>query len=119
MPKSDSVLFASKASRLRWVMLALIVAVAFSFDHLLQRDIRAQVAKAWLDSCVQTIALGQCEGRVATHHVGCFDLAYTSMIFTFGRDRWESFRLVDYEACMNRDAPPSGSTPGAGPVVDI
>ena len=119
MPKSRSIVFGSKASRLRWAILVVIVAFGFSADFLLKRDIGAKVNSAWLESCAQSLAMAQCEERLGTHHAGCFNLAYTSMIFTFGRERWESFRLIDYEACMNRDAQPDGGAPGAGPVVDI
>lgn len=117
MSKLQSIFFASKASKVRWVILALIVGFGFSADFLLARDIGKQVRHSWLDSCVRSIPLGTCEGRAESHHAGCFDSAYTSMIFTFGRERWESFELMDYEACMNRNASPRIGERRADPAV--
>ncbi len=116
MSKKPSIFFASKSSRLRWIVLALLVGSAFSIDHLLSRDIGKQVKRTWIDSCAQSQLLNKCEQRTVSHHSGCFESAYRSMIFTFGRDRWESFKLLDYEACMNRSAPPVADEPlvGAG-----
>lgn len=103
MSTRGSIILASKASRLRWAMLAIIVACAFSVDYFLKRDISGKVSEAWITACDESKTTVACLERVATHHSGCFDLAYESMMFTFGRDRWESFRLLEYEACMNRD----------------
>jgi hypothetical protein len=103
MAKKQNILFASKASRLRWIVLAAIVASAFSIDFLLKREVSSKVSDAWIAACDDTKSTVACLGRVETHHPKCFELAYSSMIMTFGRTRWESFKLLDYEACMNRD----------------
>jgi hypothetical protein len=110
---TQRIFFASKASRLRWVLLGLLVAFGFSADFLLERDISKQVRRAWLDACVRSLPLGVCEQRARSHHSGCFEPAYTSMVFTFGRQRWESFELMNYEACMNRVEPPGVSESGS------
>ena len=109
MPGSDKVVFGSKGSRLRWGILASIVVFAMGADYLLKRDIREQVRSAWLEACVQALPRATCEARARSHHSECFAPAYRSMMFTFGRDRWESFNLMDYEACMNRPTPPPTS----------
>lgn len=105
MSNSKGVILASKASKLRWIVLAIIVGFGFSADFLLKRDVSSQVSDAWFASCSKLLAAEKCQARVQSQHAACFDLAYTSMIFTFGRERWESFKLLDYEACMNRDKP--------------
>jgi hypothetical protein len=97
------VVLATKSSQLRWLILILIVACAFSADYWLTRDISGQVRSAWVDACEESITRQVCEERSQSHHSGCFDLAYTSMIFSLGRARWESFMLIDYESCMNHD----------------
>jgi len=119
MSKSRSIFFATHASKLRWTVLALLVGVAFSVDIFMERSIREQVRESWVNACDQSLSLALCERRTDTHHVKCFELAYTSMIFTFGRQRWESFKLLDYEACMNRDDALSDGMPASGPVVGI
>jgi hypothetical protein len=119
MSKSRSIFFATHASKLRWTVLALLVGLGFSADFLLERSIQGQVREAWLEACDQSLSPSLCERRTDTHHSRCFDLAYTSMIFTFGRQRWESFELIDYEACMNRDEAPGAGMPTSGPVVGI
>ncbi|MGR9090409.1 MAG: hypothetical protein ACU85U_07505 [Gammaproteobacteria bacterium] len=103
MNTRGSIFLASKASRLRWAVLAIIVASAFSVDYFLKRDISGKVSEAWVSACDESRTTVACLERIATHHPRCFGLAYESMMFTFGRNRWESFRLLDYEACMNRD----------------
>jgi hypothetical protein len=103
MTRSSKVVLATKSSRLRWLILAVIVVSAFSLDYFLQRDISNKVRAAWHDACVQSLSDRLCEDRIKSHHPECFKLAYTSMIFTLGRSRWESFELINYEACMNRD----------------
>jgi len=105
MLKKQNIFLASRASRLRWFMLAVIVASALSVDYLLSREISKQVSDAWLTACDESKSTVACLGRIETHHDRCFDLAYSSMILTFGRRRWESFKLNEYEACMNRDDP--------------
>ncbi len=102
MSGSKRIVLASKGSILRWSVLALIVGSGFSVEYLLKRDISNQVSAAWADACAESLSTQICVERVATHHGDCFGLAYTSMIFTFGRERWNSFKLIDYEACMNR-----------------
>jgi len=102
MTKPNSIFFASRTSRLRWLVLALIVACAFSIDYLLKRDISTKVSEVWVAACDESMTTMACLDRVSTHHDDCFELAYESMIFTFGRKRWESFKLLEYEACMNR-----------------
>lgn len=103
MNTRGNIFLASKASRLRWAMLAIIVASAFSVDYFLKRDISGKVSNAWVTACDESKTTVACLERVASHHSECFDLAYESMMLTFGRNRWESFKLLDYEACMNRD----------------
>ena len=103
MNTHGSIFLASKASRLRWTVLAVIVGCAFSVDYFLERDISGKVSDAWLQACDESKTTVACLERIATHHPGCFDLAYESMMFTLGRNRWESFKLLEYEACMNRD----------------
>ena len=93
-------------------MLAIIVASAFSVDYFLRRDISGKVSEAWIAACDESKTTMACLDRIATHHAGCFDIAYESMIFTFGRKRWESFRLLEYEACMNREQ--AASSPELG-----
>lgn len=88
---------------MRWSVLALIVVCGFSVEYLLKRDISKQISQAWADACAESLSTRVCVERVADHHGDCFGLAYTSMIFTFGRERWDSFKLIDYEACMNRE----------------
>lgn len=105
MARPQSIIFASKASRLRWLVLAVIVGCAFSVNYFLKREISGQVSDVWLSACDESESTVTCMGRVETHHEKCFARSYTSMIFTFGRQRWESFKLLDYEACMNRDEP--------------
>lgn len=112
MNTRGSIFLASKASRLRWAVLAVIVASAFSVDYFLKRDISGKVGDAWVTACDESKTTVACLERVATHHPRCFDLAYRSMMFTFGRNRWESFKLLEYEACMNRD--PAASPPEIG-----
>ncbi len=112
MSGSKKIVLASKGSILRWSVLALIVICGFSVEYLLKRDINKQVGAVWMSACAESLSTLVCAGRVATHHRGCFDLAYTSMIFTFGRERWDSFKLIDYEACMNRE-----SVDRAAPIV--
>ena len=97
------VVLATKSSQLRWLILILIVGFAFSADYFLKRQITGQVHSAWLAACQESMTEQACRTRAHSHHQGCFDLAYTSMIFTLGRSRWESFMLIDYEACMNHD----------------
>jgi hypothetical protein len=106
MSQAPKVVLATKSSRLRWVILAVIVVSAFSMDYLLQRNISKEVRTAWHDACGQSVSDQLCENRVNSHHAGCFELAYTSMIFSLGHSRWESFELIDYEACMNRAEAP-------------
>ncbi|MDA0824135.1 MAG: hypothetical protein O3C28_17190 [Proteobacteria bacterium] len=106
MTHSSKVILATRSSRLRWLILAVIVVSAFSLDYFLQRDISSKVRAAWHDACVQSLSNRLCEYRVNSHHAECFKLAYTSMIFTLGRSRWESFELINYEACMNSDETP-------------
>ena len=104
MSNSNKIVLATKSSQIRWLILAVIVVFAFSADYLLQRDIRTQVRQAWLVACAESMSPQRCEARVETHQDVCFDGAYTSMIFTLGRSRWESFKLIDYESCMNRES---------------
>ncbi|MFT4561934.1 MAG: hypothetical protein ACI9BW_001677 [Gammaproteobacteria bacterium] len=106
MSQSSKVVLATKSSRLRWVILVVIVGFAFSADYLLTRDISSKVRTAWQDACMESVTDRLCESRVISHHSGCFQLAYTSMIFALGRSRWESFELINYEACMNREEAP-------------
>ena len=103
MSGSKRIVLASKGSILRWSVLALIVVCGFSVEYLLKRDISKQISGAWADACAESFSIRVCVERVATHHGDCFGVAYTSMIFTFGRERWDSFKLIDYEACMNRE----------------
>ena len=107
----NNVVLATKSSQLRWIILIIIVGFAFSADFLLKRSISAKVQGAWETACVDAMTDEACRRRSQSHHSGCFDLAYTSMVFTLGRDRWESFMLIDYEACMNHDEGAGRSPP--------
>lgn len=102
------IILATKSSQLRWLILILIVGCAFSADYVLKREISGQVRGAWEAACQESLTAQACETRSHSHHPGCFELAYTSMIFTLGRERWESFMLIDYEACMNHDEGAAG-----------
>ena len=117
MGKSKRVILGSKGSSLRWLVLGLIIVLAFSIDALLKRDVNKQIRLAWMAACAENLDAELCEQRIIRNHDGCFDLAYTSMIFTFGRDRWDSFKLIDYEACMNRDN--FATSPQSDPIPEI
>ena len=96
-----------RLSFMRWLVVGSIVASIFLADYFLQREISAQVADAWAEACIDTLSASVCGARIDSHHQGCFEPAYSSMLFRFGKSRAEALDIENYENCMSTSFEPS------------
>ena len=84
----------------RFLVIIVIVATIFLADYFLKEDVSDEVAKAWTEACQARLSNLSCQDRMRVMHKQCFADAYTSMMLTFGQNRWQSFQLTQYEDCM-------------------
>ena len=89
-----------RLSLMRWLVVGSIILSVFLVDFFLQKEISSTVSEAWSEACISQISAAGCIARVDSHHDGCFEASYSSMLLRFGGSRWESLEIENYEACM-------------------
>jgi hypothetical protein len=92
-----------RLSVMRVLVVGTIISIVFLADHFLRKNVSIEVSDAWYEACTSGTSAAACLGRVGSHHDRCFAPSYSSMLMRFGKSRWDSLKIEEYENCMASD----------------